>query len=365
MTTVVTHPSAATYEVARRPRAAVRTGLRSLHIDALRGVAAMLVLVAHASRLALPAQERAVWAPGIALMGQAGVVLFFVLSGYLVGGMWVRRDRPAPRPRAYAARRFLRIWPAYALAYVATIALLNPADAESPWQLVLHLLLLHSWVPGEYVAGFPVGWTLGIEAMFYLAAPFLPRTSVRIVGLWLGSAAFATLAALTVADGGSPQGWVGPLRYGLPAMIGLFCPGILVALRPAWLAAVSRGVAVAVGGSLLTVGCVAAFVSTPWLHSLHYQALAAGFGLVLLLAVDAPPRARSLAAPMAALGLVSYGLYLWHNTLMILLLRVGITAPGGSWVAASALLCAVTLPVAWLSWVAVERPALTVAGGVR
>lgn len=61
------------------------------------------------------------WPAGVALIGQTGVVLFFVISGYLVGGMWVSPHRTRPAWRGYAARRVARIWPAYALAFTATV----------------------------------------------------------------------------------------------------------------------------------------------------------------------------------------------------------------------------------------------------
>src|SRR5437660_571577 len=71
-----------------------------------------------------------------------------------------------------------------------------------------HLVLVHDLVPGEATALYPVAWTLGIEALFYLAVPAAavaaarrlrgrparPRTvALAIVGLWAASAGFSAV----------------------------------------------------------------------------------------------------------------------------------------------------------------------------
>ena len=84
---------------------------------------------------------------------------------------------------------------------------------------------------------------------------------------------------------------------------------------------------------------------------------AIGFALVVAAVAGAPLRSRALvAAPVRALGTISYALYLWHY-LAIMYLRAR-----GAWPAdmaeALALTLTLTLPVAALSWFAIERPAL-------
>lgn len=336
---------------------------RAPQLDALRGVAACLVLIAHASRLSLPEDRRSTWTTVEASLGQAGVVLFFVLSGYLIGRMWVDSHHPTPRLAYYARRRVMRIWPAYALAYVATVVLIHPPDLGPPSQWALHLLLLHSWVPGEYVAVFPIGWTLGVEAMFYLVAPLLPRSSRRLVKLWVGSVVLAVIGGLIAPAVSDPSGWVGPLRYSLPPLFGLFCPGLIVAARPLWLER-WRSQPLAVCATMvlfLVMAVVLGYQEPVWLRDLQYQAFAIAFGALLLLAIDRPGLAARPLRPLAALGTISYGLYLWHNTLMIVLLDAGVRAPWGSWSAGAAMLLVVTVPIAWLSWVVVERPAIRLA----
>jgi peptidoglycan/LPS O-acetylase OafA/YrhL len=121
------------------------------------------------------------------------------------------------------------------------------------------------------------------------------------------------------------------------------------------------GIALVAGGAALVLGNAA------W-HELSEGGSAAqrilrdlpaalGFAFVVAAVAAAPLRNRALvAAPVRALGTLSYAIYLWHY-LAIMYLRAE-----GWWPAdmteALALTLALTLPVSALSWFAVERPAL-------
>jgi peptidoglycan/LPS O-acetylase OafA/YrhL len=344
----------------------------------LRGLAALMVLVSHASRLTPPASSA--WPPAIDLLGQAGVVLFFVLSGYLVGGMWVDPARRRPVLRRYLLRRFSRIWPAYAVAFTVSTVLLYPAGRPW-WQWAVHLGLVHNWVPGQYAALFPVGWTLGIEAAFYLVAPLLPATASRLAGVWLLSTCFAVAGGLIAPSVTGTAGLVGPLRYTLLATLSMFCPGMLIAINPGplrWLR-LRAGLLLLTFVNLLVLALALNWLPMVWARDLRYQALAAAFGLLVDQVVHGggvaerlrewPRRlaCRAVAAPLAALGTVSYGLYLWNFTVVYLLRRQGVyAAPGaGAWPIDILAVVAVTIPVAILSWFLIERPALAATGGSR
>src|SRR5687768_5463790 len=95
---------------------------RIAQLDVLRGVAVMLVLFRHNP---VPSVVHAWdWLPQIvSASGWIGVDLFFVLGGYLVGGLLLRELRSNGRIRAgrFIARRFLKVWPSY-YAFLAAYA---------------------------------------------------------------------------------------------------------------------------------------------------------------------------------------------------------------------------------------------------
>lgn len=123
-------------------------------------------------------------------VGPAGVSFFFVLSGFVL--MWSRR--PDDRPAAFLQRRFARIWPAHAVAWVAgVVVVLWTEDAFFAKSSVLNLALLQVWVPQRtwYFSVNVVSWSLAVEWFFYLVFGLLlvpvlrlgPRAAARALGV--------------------------------------------------------------------------------------------------------------------------------------------------------------------------------------
>src|SRR3712207_867178 len=100
---------------------------RSTALDALRGAAALGVFIFHAWMYTLPVPDagaRDAVGEFVVHELRLGLVLFFVLSGYLLFGPWAAGR--APRLGAYVRRRAARILPAYYVALVGSVALLWP-----------------------------------------------------------------------------------------------------------------------------------------------------------------------------------------------------------------------------------------------
>ncbi len=198
-----------------------------LLVQALRGLAALMVVAHHSSILVLERLNLGHnW-----VNGGSGVDLFFVISGFVMtvsSGPLRRAPHPA---RTFLARRLERIVPMYwivTLAKVATL-LLWPGSGRNDignWQHVLASLL---FVPGLSVGSVQapvllVGWSLSFEMAFYLLfvmALLVRKPPLWVVGVPLALAALADLLRVPVS-----QPWVAYYRR---SMLLEFAGGMLLA----------------------------------------------------------------------------------------------------------------------------------------
>ena len=159
------------------------TRLRSL--DGLRAISITLVILGHASFTRNGASLKA-----LAFIGDVahlGVVVFFVISGFLITTLLVheRETLGGISLSLFYARRALRIFPA-SLAYIGVIAALAAAGRVMlhPWDLVhavtytVNYATNRSWYIGHL-------WSLSVEEQFYLLWPFAFAATSRRRGLWV------------------------------------------------------------------------------------------------------------------------------------------------------------------------------------
>ena len=356
------------------PRTEIRVDpgapLRLPVLDGLRGLAVLLVLFAHASARGLTLF------PGFDLRGcgRPGVFLFFVLSSFLLTRQALERDprelRSARTWGRYAARRVLRIYPAYlavTLLYLAT-------QGWSGEHFLGHLALRR----GERHF-----WTIPVEFTYYL---WLPVVVLALVAV--GRRALVRLALLVVAGvvtrvlaapdyGGLPPEHHVPFAPFVPIFLAGSAAAVLYdawrtrpeGLRARW----------ARGFDVLTVLCAAALS----LHAPAVWSLVAGeeveltrfhlefdrFGLLwsgalLGFACGSGGLRRVFETrPARWIGEVSYGAYLFHR---VVLLEVEDLAAGWPAPLAFLLFLAGALGAGWLSFVVIERPCLRlVPAGAR
>ena len=186
-------------------------------LDLLRALAIIVVVIYHAGIMGFPLPGR------VHRWGWIGVDLFFVLSGYLIGGQLLAelaRNKRLNLGRFYA-RRALRIMPAY-FVILAIYFLLPPwreySDMAQPlWKFLLSVqnVALHGGT------AFSHAWSLAVEDQFYLALPFIllllfwrPRAVVIVscVIVLAGILLRAFLAAKNATDTGIAfrgfQAWI-------------------------------------------------------------------------------------------------------------------------------------------------------------
>jgi peptidoglycan/LPS O-acetylase OafA/YrhL len=142
-------------------------------LDPLRAVAALCIVVTHTAGVSgfNAAHALGAWTARL----DCGVAIFFVLSGFLLYRPFVaaRLDaRDRPRVARYARRRALRILPGYWTALVV-VAVLLPHEAPGAFgpHWWMYFGLLQSWSSLDILGGLGVGWSLSVEAAFYVLLP--------------------------------------------------------------------------------------------------------------------------------------------------------------------------------------------------
>lgn len=327
--------------------------MRNPVLDGLRGLAVLLVLMAHSSNVGLRLHP----ALDLSGCGRMGVFLFFVLSGYLLTAQLLASDDLA-RPRTwvrYLSRRLLRVLPAYVAWVFLYFALRRevPIEPFATWELPdvsQHLL---------FAKGDRHLWTIPVELRWYLALPL-------VVLLVLACRRRVLVASLALVASGVILRFIFPPDY--PIALGPYAPVFLVGTLAAVLKggkALPRRVAdaltvLALLGLLLHVPAVWGVDHRQFHLDFDRQALLCG-GLLLGLAWCGPLLRRPFESRVLVfLGRVSYSTYLAHVLVLVWVERLGLGSPVASW----ALFLGASLGVGWLSHVTLERPFARIWGRV-
>jgi peptidoglycan/LPS O-acetylase OafA/YrhL len=299
-------------------------------IQGLRAIAALLVVITHSI---LNLIQRANYDPDTAHLvyglGELGVKMFFVISGFIMATtMYDSFARPGA-PTTFMLKRIMRIVPIYWLATLIYAAKLSLTGDVPRWdELLLSLFFIpydHGQLMREPLYG--LGWTLNYEMFFYCLfslSLFLPRRS----GFGLLLSLLAALAAIGAI--GMLAGCSGPLcviaDYFTRPIILFFAAGILLALARRWLEArqkvpeISTRTAIAtslVVAFLYGAAVISGLVQENTASSALVQALACGIATTVcgLEVYSGGPNGfyRSL---LLALGNASYSIYLTHSFIM-------------------------------------------------
>ena len=152
---------------------------RFLGLDGLRGIAALAIVVFHIEQIKdfnrLPSlMEHGFFAHE---GGRIAVVLFFVLSGFLITCKLIDEQRSTERVRVgrFYLKRMLRIWPLYYATLLISALLLDYTPKESTFWLCILIFpnVAHATI-GGWVAS-PQIWSIGAEEQFYLAWPWVVK----------------------------------------------------------------------------------------------------------------------------------------------------------------------------------------------
>ncbi len=347
-------------------------------LDGVRAFAVVGVLLFHAG---------VTWLPG----GLLGVDVFFVLSGFLITSLLLdeRLRTGGISLRAFWAGRVRRLLPALlllllAVAGCASLVAANGDLGKLRDDALAALFYVANWrfafSGQDYFDRFgdpsPLLhlWSLGVEEQFYLLWPLLvllvarrtrrPNRAVGLMALVLALASTGLLAWLESRGADRSRLYYGTDTRAMTLLVGATLACIVFAPRGRHRQRFSErplGRVLLAGLGLVGAGTLGYIVAT--VHGEDARLYSGGFGVValataaVLASVVLRPRAplsRLLALPpLVAIGRISYGLYLWHWPIF-LVLDPGRTALDGA--ALLGVRLAATLVIATASYVLVEKP---------
>ena len=295
-------------------------------LQALRGVAAAMVVTDHAMRAAIIQGHSFVALEDFAgTIGRMGVNIFFILSGFIM--TYTTRETqllpPLVRTRTFLARRVARLVPLYWLATAATLAIGTlEGTVYRVGTLVTSLLFLPNFADsGDWrmppIVG--VGWTLNYESLFYLifaGSLLLPRrlglaVSIGVIALLTGGGAIA----LHHVD---EEPWRRIITFYAFRNMVFFAIGIVIAivLHRAPAAPSQRAFWLGIAIIAVTLSGYLVFGITEGVAAWSVFSAVSCTLVVILAARDAALPATALNRVLLHLGEASYSIYLFHALLM-------------------------------------------------
>ena len=321
-----------------------REGVRheSNNFDALRLLSALFVFISHS--LALSGRTAPSFMGGYGI-GSVGLFVLFATGGYLVTASW----QSDPDLGRYMVRRFLRIWPGYAVAVLASACVgwaiaVDEQGRYAAWHFLSNLWLqrFEDWFfrrPGAHPMLNGSLWTIPTTIFWYATLGLLAAASrgwlrwVMAVVFIGGAAAFWFIVGETGAQ------WL--LRFGTSTSawhLGMFfCAGALLRAAPA--------LSSPVGAACIVGGAAALLVLDEYTLALWL--------LVPLATVLIGRASWPLLRAVGRRGDYSYGVYLYAWPVQQLVTQA--LGPQAPWPVLLLAALAITAVCAWLSWHLVER----------
>lgn len=336
-------------------------------MEGLRGCAVLLVFMVHyvtaIEPWLTPDSVTMMLANALHTLGNTGVDLFFVLSGYLIYGSLMVHAQPLSR---FLRRRAGRIYPAFSAVFLLYLALsyalpaenkIPPGTAAGALYLAQNFCLLSGFTEAPPMIS--VAWSLSYEMLYYLTIPWLIAVCHLRARSALWRLRFFTLLLAGLAAGFTA--WGGPLR------LLMFIAGIFLYEARAGAGAVPRLHAPGPGTTMTLLLLGMAGMLTSALPLLKIGALGGAFFVLCLACFEQTHSwlARAVSrTPLRWLGNMSYSYYLLHGLvlkagfLMLAALSPPAQGPHGAlfFCALLAPMLALTLPPAAALFLLVERP---------
>ena len=352
------------------PPRAPRTLGRVPGLDGIRGFAVFAVVMSHFIRPSFMPAFSAGFMRSTFDGGYLGVDIFFVLSGFLITCLLLgeRRDHGRVRFGGFYARRALRLLPALYVMLAINLLYVTAVGRDvgsTLWTSLSALLYANNWQgvwrPHSVAPGLGHLWSLSVEEQFYLIWPALliaflalNRRVTIVVPVFVATIDVILIHRIGVFE---RWGWLDAfVRTDTRA------DSLLIGALTAWLwmngyfrSTRWKQIGTLAVPALLLFVFFAPHSSDPVMAQGGFTVFALIVALVLIATVNGSMVTTHVFGwrPLCVLGLVSYGLYLWHFPVFS-----AVTKEGGDWpvyVRAFVALAATGL-ITFLSWKLVERP---------
>lgn len=317
-------------------------------LTGLRGYAALWVTVFHAVGF-VPA---IFWFPPInfsyvAFTGQTGVDIFFVLSGFFLALPFLQNPDKKIEFFHYMHRRCARIFPAYyfqiTILFILSLIGYYSTALISNW--IAHILMVHNF--SSAWSGFINGvwWTLPIEFEFYIALPFIILAIKRFGSIKILTSLICIAISYKInimhMNVGADIAYKSWLLNQLPGSMDLFSCGIGAAIIHMKLAKESKRSIISF--YLMTIGIIGMVAMLHWLRNIPKESYWSGHYLLFLWGILHGSCVALLVIGIALvnrisrvlfsnrlcifMGEISYGVYLWHMPVMLLIFKNPIISP--------------------------------------
>lgn len=319
--------------------AAAAAAGRNPQLDFVRGIAILMVMGFHAVTVPSNAFFRALeYFPH--RCGWAGVDLFFVLSGFLVGGLLLKEmtGEGELRPQRFLTRRAFKIWPAY-YAYIL-FELVFRVHPPSTFALA-NLLHLQNYLG----TSLKHTWSLAVEEHFYLALALgLSFMAARrwtkkkiLIALFAAILTVICIRCVLVLMYGPGLS----IEWATHTRIDSILFGVILATLYRWFPGAFRRLTERKWPLLILAAAAIAMLLTAGKDSVPMQTigytvlyLGAGGGMLLVYCHTASWSTAPLFRWVAKIGLYSYGIYLWHNGVHSVAMKLTLALHGSArWVA--------------------------------
>jgi peptidoglycan/LPS O-acetylase OafA/YrhL len=358
-------------------------------LDSLRAIAVVCVLLTHTSFLS--GSNETAWYGDLTARLDVGVTIFFLISGFLIYRPFVHtrlNGAPATPVTTFFRRRFLRIFPAYwaALTLLAIAPGLPDVHSGRWW---VYYGLFQAYDPSWFDKGIGTAWSLSTEVAFYallpvyaLAVARMLRGRARAVPIELAVLAVLAIGSMVArglvaqADEHAAFGQASTFPLTIGGTFLWFALGMAVAVlsasthdretgwtrflgrRPwvSWLGAAAAFLVVSEGIGVSGARFEQHSVPQALVQYALYGLTALGLLLPAVFGDSAGGWPRRVLATrwLAALGLISYGVFLWHLSVATKLAGEGVDG----FVPLTALTLGIAVPIAAVSYLVLERPLL-------